>query len=317
MNLSLEYGANRNPLPLLAALTAAGAALDDMVRKDTWPDDWELQASGDLDGPRLDRTLHAAASALCPGEILIPIRIVRGAYDLVYDIPCDDRERALASLVEDITSYDERADPFRTWFRGRWMGSEEEWALTKQELASGPLTADKILRYLDPPEFRDWRPIQQYVQHQAACRDLVDAMATAKTATQKWRLAYAFHYRGRSCEAAIPLLIGWLKDPDATVREEAADSLGRVFLALRRPSSRDRWRDPAGAALLTYVKQHTDDKLYFARWALGAIGYEPARPYLEQLVRTGTGQASESAAGALANLDEASRVRDAAVKPQT
>lgn len=309
MNLRLEHGANRDPHPLLAVLTAAGAELDDVVRKDTWPDDLELQASGDLDGPRLERTVLAAAADLCPREISIRIRIVRDANDLLYHVPCDDSLRAVAGLVEDITSYDERADPFRTWFRGKWMGTAEEWALSERELASAPLTADRILKFLDPPEFRDWRPIQQFVQRHAACRDLVEAMAAAKTATQKWRLAYAFHYRRRSCEAAIPLLIGWLRDPDATVREEAADSLGRLVLALRFPSSRIRWGEHAGAALLAYVNQYTGDNLYFARTALGATGYEPARRYLEQLARTATGQARESATRALANLDEASRVR--------
>src|SRR6266568_9367501 len=117
-----------------------------------------------------------------------------------------------------------------SWFRSCWMGQNEEDALTEQELASEPLTAERMLGYLDPPSFRDWRPIQHYVEREALCSELARAMGMASTPTQKWRLAYVFNRRGRSCRSAVPHLIRFLGDSDRQVREEAADSLGRVVM---------------------------------------------------------------------------------------
>ncbi len=197
------------------------------------------------------------------------------------------------------------------------MGSDDETTLTWEELSSGPLTPERILLYLDPPVPRDWRPIQSYLERHASCRQLVEAMDKAQTTRQKWRLAYAFHRRGRSCEAAIPHLIRWLSDADPRVREEAADSLGRVVLAVRHHVTRARWGHLAGEALLTHVIGHPDDNLYFARTALGAMGYEPARPYLEELALNGSGQRRESAEIGLANLNEAALAGAPAVRRRT
>ncbi len=307
MELRLEYGANRNPALILDALIAAGIQLEGTVRRDTWPDDLELQASGDLEFPRLVRAIRAVGTALCPEDVSIPVRIVRGlsVADLLFAIPCDDLERAAKGVPDDIRPYEDEAEPFRHWFRGQWMGADEENRLTEEELSSAPLTAKRILSFLDPPDSRDWRPIQHYLERHASCSQLVNAMATAQTSEQKWRLAYAFHRRGRSCEAAISHLIGWLGDVDRKVREEAADSLGGVVLAVRDHRKRAQLGQQAGAALLAYVNDRPEDNLYFARTALGATGYEPARSYLEELARKGSGSVRESAERGLANLDQA------------
>ena len=61
----------------------------------------------------------------------------------------------------------------------------------------------------------------------------------------------------------------------------------------------------AGAALLAYVTEHADDNLYFARTALGAMGYEPAGPYLQQVADTSSGHRRESAERGLLNLENA------------
>ena len=315
MDLKLEYGAHRSPDPLLAALTAAGVQLDSAVKTQSWPDNWELKASQDLDFVQLEHAVAAVSSAVCPDEIAISVRVVRAgdSADLLFTIPCDDWQRAAAALREDILEFTDEADPFRSWFQGRWMGQRDEDDLTEQELSSAPLTADRILAFLEPPVFRDWRPIQSYVARHASCEQLVQAMLAAQTSTQKWRLAYAFHRRSRSCEAAIRYLIEWLQDTDRRVREEAADSLGVLVLAVRGRRSRAHWSDRAGAALLTYVTDHPDDNLYFARTALGATGYEPARPYLEELARTRSGSERDSAERGLRNLNEAGVAGEPAV----
>jgi HEAT repeat protein len=130
-------------------------------------------------------------------------------------------------------------------------------------------------------------------------------METAVTATQIWRLAYVFNQRRRSCESAVPILLAWLKHPDRQVRQEAADSLGRVVLSIRHLPTRRRWAHEAGRELLTYVNKHVDDNLYFARTALGAMGYEPARSYLQQVADTSSGHQRESAERGLLNLENA------------
>jgi hypothetical protein len=58
-----------------------------------------------------------------------------------------------------------------------------------------------------------------------------------------------------------------------------------------------------GAALLAYVNDNPEDNLYFARTSLGATGYEPARAYLEELSKSGSGQERASAERGLANLN--------------
>jgi len=40
-----------------------------------------------------------------------------------------------------------RGDSFRSWFRGRWMGSNEESTLTAHELSAAPLTGARILEF--------------------------------------------------------------------------------------------------------------------------------------------------------------------------
>ena len=89
------------------------------------------------------------------------------------------------------------------------------------------------------------------------------------------------------------------------MREEAADSLGQVVLNIRHLPTRRRWAREAGPALLSYVTNYVEDNLYFARTALGAMGYEPARAYLKQIADTSSGQRRESAERGLLNLDHA------------
>ena len=161
MDLKLKYGAHRSPDRILAALTAAGVQLGSTVKTQSWPDDWELQASQDLDFLQLEHAVAAVSSAVCPDAIAISVRVVRAgdATDLRFTIPCDDWQRAAEALREDILAFRDEADPFRSWFQGQWMGSRDEYALTEQELSSAPLTSERILAFLEPPVYRDWRPI--------------------------------------------------------------------------------------------------------------------------------------------------------------
>jgi len=308
MRLILEHGSARAPYPIVDALESQGLAVDAVVQRDTWPERLELQAEGDLDFGRLRDVVAKAMAATCPDEILLAVRIVRDPRkpDLLYSVPCDQREPAVAALESDVRAVTDDSDAFRSWFRSRWMGRNEEDALTAEELATEPLTAKRILAYLDPHDFRDWRPIQHFIERHASCADLVSAMVLATTAAQKWRLAYAFNSRGRSCRDSVPELIRFLDDDDQRVREEAADSLGQVVIAVRG-SDATRLKEAAGEALLGYVQAHPEDNLYFARTALGVTGYEAARPYLESIAVTGTGQAQESARRGLDNLNATSR----------
>src|SRR5438034_6935740 len=165
MQLQLYCGTARNPEPVVAALAGDGISIS--VTIDTsWPEHLELRAAGSLDFPVLDHAVAILSETLCPQETTIPVRIVRAddEFDLLYHIPCDDRAEAISTLANDIRAYDGQKDPFRTWFRSRWMGHEEEDQFTAEELAAEPLTADRMLAYLDPPKFRDWRPIQSFIE---------------------------------------------------------------------------------------------------------------------------------------------------------
>jgi len=306
VELKVEHGVDRNTDQILATLTAAGIQIEG-IKPVSSPDYLGLQAAGGLDFPRLRRAIIAAADGLCPEETALPIRIVREleVFDLLYWIPCDDSKMATDALERDIRNYTNEDDSFRSWFRGQWMGNREEEALTVEELSSEPLTPERILAFLDPPVFRDWRPIFRYIERHAKCDQLVGAMAKAETPTQRWRLAYAFHRGRRSCKAAVPALITWLSDRDRKVREEAAYSIGSAILAIRHPTVRFRLGREAGAALLDYVVNNPNDNLYFARTSLGATGHEPARPYLEELARSASGNRQESAERGLANLNMA------------
>ena len=263
---------------------------------------------GVVEPERLRSIVAVVVSILCPDEVLLPLRIVRASdtQDLLYGIPCDDSERAIASLQQDLDRYRDDSDSFRAWFRSRWMGADEEDRLTEEELASEPLTPERMLAYLDPPTFRDWRPIQYFIERKALCDDLLRAMELATTPTQKWRLAYVFQRRGRSCQGGVPMLIRFLGDADRTVRQEAAYSLGSVVMALRGAGGSEL-KAAAGSALLNYVQARPEDDRYFALTALGATGYEPARAYLEQFARDSEGNMNESARRALDNLDRAQR----------
>jgi len=194
MELKLKCGASRDSRPILAALEAANVQLDSVVGEQSSPEWLELQAAGVLDFRRLDKAVKTMCGALCPDESTVPIRIVREAdmFDLLYFIPCDDWERSAAALEVDIRRHADPEDSFRSWFRGEWMGQRDEDALTVEELSSEPLLPARILAYLDPPVFRDWRPIFSFIERHATCDQLTGAMANAQTPTQKWKLAYAF-----------------------------------------------------------------------------------------------------------------------------
>jgi hypothetical protein len=55
--------------------------------------------------------------------------------------------------------------------------------------------------------------------------------------------------------------------------------------------------------LLDYVESYPTDSLYNGIEALGALQYEPARSFLEELVRMAKGQRQEIARFALRSLD--------------
>jgi hypothetical protein len=305
MNLTLDYGAHRSVAPIVAAVGNLGVTFDSVQERYTWPEYLELQVSGELDFQRLSAAITGIVAALCPTQTLIPVRIDQGpeAQDLLYSIPCDDWQLAVSALADDVRRYTSDLDAFRSWFRQRWTGMEDEREQTERELAQEPLTVQRILEYLDPPRFRDWRPIQHYIEKTAGCTLLAEAMAAASTSTQRWRLAYAVRRRRRSCVKAIPFLIAWLRDDDPEVRREAADALGPRVRAIRNLQKRSDAGHAAEAALLAYLKEYPNDGLYLARISLGLTGYEPGRQYLESAARRGSEQERESARKGLAAFD--------------
>lgn len=176
-----------------------------------------------------ERALRAAVASAGGDLTLVALRIVGEEEDLLYQVPVRrDFEAALAALPADVEAFRPDVDDgFRNWFRGRWTGMAEEWELTEEEIRGTTLTAERILALLDPPEHRDWRPVQHCVERWAKCADLVEAMDLATTVIHRRRLAYLFTHRRRPCAAALPRLAAWLDDPDPQVAADAEDALWR------------------------------------------------------------------------------------------
>ncbi len=304
VTLKLAVGEERDVDQVVQALARAGFAIQPIVEK-AWPEHLELVVTDEFEAGHVIGALEVLRAVLCPDEVAIALRVTRESWenDMLYYIPCTDWNRAIQSIPKDVATYRDDRDGFRNWFRGQWIGSDEERVLTKQELSSEALTPAKILAVIDPDEWRDWRDVQHYLERNAPCGAVAEAMAQAETTTQKDRLAYLFHFRRRPCMAAIPHLIRWLKDESQDVRQESADSLGQLISLVRNPARRRRLGELAGRSLLEYVQAYPEDNLFWARMALGITGYEPARPYLEELVRTSSGNRRKSAEIGLENLN--------------
>jgi HEAT repeat len=304
VTLKLAVGEERDVDQAVRALASAGFAIRPVVEK-AWPEHLELVVTDEFDAGQVIGALDVLRSVLCPAEVAIALRVSRESWenDLLYYIPCSDWNRAVSSLPQDVAMYRDDRDGFRNWFRGQWIGSDEERVLTIEELSSEPLTAAKILAVIDPIEWRDWRDVQNYLERHAPCAVVAEAMGLAQTTTQKDSLAYLFHRRHRPCLAAIPHLVRWLKDESPDVRLESADSLGQLISLVRSPVRRRELGDLAGRSLLEYVQAYPEDNLFWAHIALGVTGYEPARPYLEEVAQASSGNRRESAEIGLENLN--------------
>lgn len=274
----------------------------------------DREIAGEGDTNTVVDALQEAASSAAAGAKLISVRVEGDEEDLLYSLPADGVEAALAALPADVDAFRPGHDEgFRNWFRGRWVGMDEELHLTEEEIRATPLTAERILNLLDPPEHRDWRPVQTCLERWASCAELARAMSRVTTRTQRRRLASVFTRRARPCRAAIPHLIRWLEDPDQQVAHDAADGLGVLLLTIRDPKSLIAAQRAAGEPLLRCARAHPAP---FVLTALGVTAHPPARAFLEDLaVNAGDATLRLYAVRALRNFDWYRSPRHAGERP--
>jgi HEAT repeat protein len=105
------------------------------------------------------------------------------------------------------------------------------------------------------------------VQRVATVKELIIALRTSTDPNVRRILCDMLG--DRRAKTAVPTLIECLKDPSASVRAAAADSLGKIG----SPS--------AGESLLVHFKQEKqEDARTMLAAALGAVGHRPAIPFL-------------------------------------
>ena len=308
MKFVVETSSDANPAELESILEKRGLSGEVQVEiQERW-----VELAGDSDLAAAERVLRAAFDWIGV-EAWISLRIELDEDDLLYSLAPEYLEPALAALPGDVSSFRPgRDDGFRNWFRGRWMGMDDEVGLTMDELSTVPLTADRILDLLDPPEHRDWRPVQWSLERWAKCADVVQAMSLAGP-SHRGRLAYLITRRGRSCSGATPFLIQWLEDPDPQVAEEAAIALGRQLARTRSPQRLAAAQQAAGPPLLRYAQAHPGPLVLTA---LGVTAYLPARAYLEDVVANPADDLQRRyAVRALQNLDWYSSPQNAGKRP--
>jgi len=124
------------------------------------------------------------------------------------------------------------------------------------------VTANEIIRLLEEPT-EDRRPLKYSLQREAPVKELVKALWMSNTVLTSRILCDILG--ARRARTAIPALLNCLTNPDPSLKNDAAEALGKIG-------------DPkAGEQILKHFIN--EPRLWFAA-ALGAIGYRPAIPYL-------------------------------------
>jgi hypothetical protein len=231
----------------------------------------------------------------------LELRLVGREVDLLYTFPPTAEPAAALSLPADLGRWMAPSDTFRWWFRGAWVGNNDLWRQTRQELDGQPTSAKRVLELIEGCEYPDWRPIQRFVEERVSCAAIVEALGSARTETQKWRLCYAIRRRRLPCKSALELLIGFLREDSATVRGEAANAIGSVFWA---PRSSRRGAHRAAVALAQYFDDYPGDAHYSTLTALGATGDLWVRPVLERALQLPDEELRQGAERGLANLSK-------------
>jgi len=159
--------------------------------------------------------------------------------------------------------------------------------------------AQDIVRLLGEPT-DDRRPLTVKLQREAPVRELISALRISDTELSRRILCDILG--ARRARTAIPALVECLDSPSPSIKDDAAEALGKIG------SPR------AGPALLSHFV--VDPRLWFAV-ALGAIGYRPAIPYLIEALENPNAMVRGGAAWALEELkvqESVSALEEALVK---
>jgi HEAT repeat protein len=124
------------------------------------------------------------------------------------------------------------------------------------------LTAPEIITLLEEPT-DDRRPLKSKLRYKAPLKELIGALRSSKTELTRRILCDIL--ADRRAKTAVEALIECLDDPSTKVKNDAAEALGKIG------------SDKAGDALLNHFIE--DPHIWYAI-ALGAIGYQPAIPFL-------------------------------------
>jgi HEAT repeat protein len=124
------------------------------------------------------------------------------------------------------------------------------------------LHAKEIVNILEAPT-DDRRPLTHKLKRYAAIKELVVALQISQTELTRRILCNILG--ARRAKSAIPVLLECLDDPSPSVKDDAAEALGKIGSI------------KAGEALLNHFE--SNPRIWFAI-ALGAIGYRAAIPAL-------------------------------------
>ncbi len=125
------------------------------------------------------------------------------------------------------------------------------------------ILADEILRRLDEPT-DDRRPLKYNIQRYASIKEIIRALRISQKEITSRILCEILGIR--RAKSAVPVLVECLDDPSPSVKEVAAEALGRIGST------------KAGEELLNHFDE--DPTYPWFAIALGAIGYRPAIPSL-------------------------------------
>lgn len=144
--------------------------------------------------------------------------------------------------------------------------------------------ANEIIRLLEEPT-EDRRPLKGALQREAPVKELVKALWLSKTVLTSRILCDILG--ARRAKTAIPALLNCLNNPDPSLKNDAAEALGKIG-------------DPkAGEEILKHFI--VEPRLWYAV-ALGAIGYQPAVPYLTNALNSTLGSVRGGAAWSLGEM---------------
>lgn len=146
------------------------------------------------------------------------------------------------------------------------------------------VTANEIIRLLEEPT-DDRRPLKNMLRREASVKELVKALWMSKTVLTSRILCDILG--ARRAKTAIPALLNCLTNPDPSLKNDAAEALGKIG-------------DPkAGEEIL---KHFIDEPRLWYAVALGAIGYWPAVPYLINALNSNVGGVRGGAAWSLGEM---------------